>query len=54
MRGFPYGNFPSGWFQVAWSDEIAVGDVVPKRYFSRELVCTRPVSGLICSTSASA
>jgi len=47
MRGFPYGNFPSGWFQVAWSDEIAVGDVVPKRYFSRDLVCTRPEAGEI-------
>jgi phenylpropionate dioxygenase-like ring-hydroxylating dioxygenase large terminal subunit len=42
---FPYETFPSGWFQVAWSDELAPGDVRPLRYFDRDLVLYRGESG---------
>ena len=28
MEGFPFKTFPTGWFQVAWSDEISIGDFV--------------------------
>ena len=31
---FPFG-IPTGWFQVAYSAELAVGQVLPVRYFAR-------------------
>jgi 3-ketosteroid 9alpha-monooxygenase subunit A len=31
----------TGWFQVAWSADIAVGQVVPLHYFGRDLVAYR-------------
>jgi 3-ketosteroid 9alpha-monooxygenase subunit A len=42
---FPYKGFPSGWFQVAWADELAIGDVRPLHYFGRDLVLYRGRSG---------
>ena len=36
---------PTGWFQVAWSDEIAAGQVHRMRYFDREMVAWRAQSG---------
>jgi phenylpropionate dioxygenase-like ring-hydroxylating dioxygenase large terminal subunit len=36
---------PTGWFQVAWSADVAVGDVVPKHYFGRDLVLFRELNG---------
>jgi nitrite reductase/ring-hydroxylating ferredoxin subunit len=36
---------PTGWFQVAWSDEIAVGDVHKMKYFGQELIAWRAESG---------
>jgi nitrite reductase/ring-hydroxylating ferredoxin subunit len=36
---------PTGWFQVAWSDEIAVGDVHKMTYFGQELIAWRAESG---------
>jgi 3-ketosteroid 9alpha-monooxygenase subunit A len=33
----PLSMKPTGWFQVAWSDEIKVGDVHRMKYFDREL-----------------
>ena len=44
-RGFPYSTFPSGWFQVGWSGELAVGEVLPLRFFGTELVLFRTRSG---------
>lgn len=38
-------GMPSGWFQIAWSDQIPPGGVVPLRYFGRELVLARTESG---------
>jgi hypothetical protein len=29
---------PTGWFQVAWSDEVRAGEVHRMRYFGRDLV----------------
>jgi nitrite reductase/ring-hydroxylating ferredoxin subunit len=43
--GFPYEDFPRGWFQVAWSDDLKAGDVLPLHYFGRELVLFRGESG---------
>lgn len=44
-RSFPYECLPTGWFQVAWSDELGPGDVKPLRYFGQELVLYRGESG---------
>lgn len=31
----PLSMKPTGWFQVAWSDEIGVGDVHKMKYFDQ-------------------
>ena len=36
---------PTGWFQVAWSDEVGVGDVHRMKYFDRDLIAWRAQSG---------
>ncbi len=36
---------PTGWFQVAWSDEIGVADVHTMKYFDQEMVAWRSESG---------
>lgn len=41
----PLSMKPTGWFQVAWSDEIAVGDVHKMVYFGQEMVAWRAQSG---------
>ncbi|UVO10711.1 aromatic ring-hydroxylating dioxygenase subunit alpha [Mycobacterium sp. SVM_VP21] len=41
----PLSMNPTGWFQVAWSDEIGVGDVHAMKYFGREMVGWRAESG---------
>jgi 3-ketosteroid 9alpha-monooxygenase subunit A len=38
---------PTGWFQVAWSAEIAVGAVKPMHYFGHELVAFRTDEGIL-------
>jgi phenylpropionate dioxygenase-like ring-hydroxylating dioxygenase large terminal subunit len=43
--GFPHTGHPSGWYQVAWADEIGPGDVKPLHYFGRDLVIYRGESG---------
>ncbi|WP_099021179.1 Rieske 2Fe-2S domain-containing protein [Mycolicibacterium palauense] len=41
----PLSMTPTGWFQVAWSDEIAVGEVHRMTYFGREMIAWRAESG---------
>lgn len=41
----PLSTKPTGWFQVAWSAELEVGEVKPMRYFSTDLVAFRTESG---------
>lgn len=41
----PKHPYPLGWFVVAFSEELAVGDVVARRYFGRDLVLFRSDSG---------
>src|SRR5205807_10497996 len=36
-----------GWFVVAFSDEIAVGAILPLRYFGRDLVAFRGEDGRV-------
>lgn len=38
---------PTGWFHIAWSDEIARGGVKPMKYFSQELVAFRTEEGVL-------
>ena len=38
---------PTGWFQVAWSHEVTVGQVHRMRYFGRDLVAWRATSGKV-------
>jgi 3-ketosteroid 9alpha-monooxygenase subunit A len=38
---------PTGWFQVAWSANIGIGDVVPLRYFGEDLVAYRGLDGVL-------
>jgi len=42
---FPIPPFPNGWFQVAYSDELAPGGVTPLRYFGEHLVLFRDRHG---------
>src|SRR5690349_11235672 len=36
---------PTGWFQIAYSDELPPGAVVPLRYFGKDLVLFRTETG---------
>lgn len=38
-------RYPRGWFQVAWADTVAPGQLVTLRYFGEDLVCFRTASG---------
>jgi 3-ketosteroid 9alpha-monooxygenase subunit A len=41
----PLSMKPTGWFQVAWSDEIGVAEVHTMTYFGQEMVAWRAESG---------
>src|SRR2546430_11545834 len=43
-RVFPF-PLPDGWFQLAYSDEVARGASLRARYFGEELVLTRSDAG---------
>lgn len=42
---FPEDRYPTGWFQVAYSDTLAIGEVRPIHYFGQELVLWRDHDG---------
>jgi nitrite reductase/ring-hydroxylating ferredoxin subunit len=42
---FPFAAYPKGWFQVAYSRDVADGDIVSLHYFGQKLVCYRGQSG---------
>lgn len=42
---YPF-DMPFGWFQVAWSEELAVGEVLPRYYFGRHLALWRDEEGV--------
>ncbi|BBY83728.1 hypothetical protein H7I53_26935 [Mycolicibacterium pulveris] len=52
IAGWTQTVFPTGWFQVAWSPEIAVGDVVARHYWCRDLVVWRGASGRVHAMDA--
>ena len=47
MKDFPWATMPTGWFQIAWSAELQVGDVKAMHYFGRDLVAYRGESGQV-------
>lgn len=48
----PLSMKPTGWYQVAWSDEIGVGDVHKMKYFGQEMVAWRAESGQLSVMNA--
>jgi 3-ketosteroid 9alpha-monooxygenase subunit A len=40
-----FAGYPNGWFVIGFSDELAVGQVMPLRYFGQELVLFRGEDG---------
>lgn len=44
---FPFPRYPTGWFQVAWADEIEPGAVKPLRFFGQDLVMFRTEAGVV-------
>lgn len=48
----PLSMKPTGWFQIAWSDEIAIGDVHTMKYFGQEMVAWRAESGQLTVMNA--
>jgi 3-ketosteroid 9alpha-monooxygenase subunit A len=42
---YPFPRYPTGWFQVAYTDELAVGEVKPLTAFGKPLVLFRTESG---------
>jgi nitrite reductase/ring-hydroxylating ferredoxin subunit len=43
---FPFPAYPTGWYRVAWSEQLPPGQVLPLRFFGRELVLFRTESGV--------
>jgi phenylpropionate dioxygenase-like ring-hydroxylating dioxygenase large terminal subunit len=39
-------GFPDGWFQIGYSEDVGPGEVLPLRYFGRDLVLFRTERGL--------
>ena len=48
----PLSMKPTGWFQVAWSDEIGIGNVHRMVYFGQEMVAWRAQSGRLTVMNA--
>src|SRR5262249_18392626 len=49
---FPFPSFPTGWFALASSAELAPGDVKAIRALGRDLVLFRTQSGTACVVDA--
>jgi len=45
MSRFPFPRYPNGWFQVAYSDELPKGGVLPIHYFGKHMVLFRTDEG---------
>lgn len=42
---FPFAHNPTGWFQVAYTRDVPIGNVLGVYYFGRQLICYRGESG---------
>ena len=45
MERYPFPAYPNGWFRVAYSADLAVGDLRALHYFGRDLVLFRGEDG---------
>ncbi|MFB4295109.1 Rieske 2Fe-2S domain-containing protein [Actinomadura sp. NTSP31] len=52
MKDWPYDVFPTGWYQIGYTAELAAGDVRPVKYFDRELVLFRTQEGEVALLDA--
>jgi nitrite reductase/ring-hydroxylating ferredoxin subunit len=52
MGRFPFTSFPTGWYQVAYSEEIPAGEVLPLSVLGRELVLFRTEAGSLHALDA--
>lgn len=41
MSRYPFTPYPNGWFRIALSEDVGPGDVLPLRYFGKDLVLFR-------------
>jgi nitrite reductase/ring-hydroxylating ferredoxin subunit len=46
MSRYPFPRYPNGWFQVAYTDDLEKGGVLPLKYFGRDLVLFRGEDGV--------
>ena len=42
---YPFPAYPNGWFRMAYSAELAVGEVAPLHFLGRDLVLFRDEEG---------
>lgn len=49
---YPFPPFPDGWYVLRTSVEVPAGEVVPLRYFGRDLVAYRTASGQVVVAGA--
>lgn len=49
---YPFPRYPTGWFQVAWSKDVAPGEAKPISYFGKELVLFRSAEGKVAVLDA--
>ena len=47
MSRFPFPRYPNGCFQVAYTDDLPAGAVMPLSYFGKELVAFRGRDGAV-------
>jgi 3-ketosteroid 9alpha-monooxygenase subunit A len=52
MKDWPYEVFPTGWYQIGYSAELAPREVQPVRYFDQDLVLFRTEAGEVALLDA--
>ncbi|MFC5745601.1 Rieske 2Fe-2S domain-containing protein [Actinomadura rugatobispora] len=52
MKDWPYDVFPTGWYQIGYSAELAPGEVRPVKYFDQDLVLFRTEQGEVALLDA--
>jgi 3-ketosteroid 9alpha-monooxygenase subunit A len=52
MKDWPYDVFPTGWYQIGYTAELAAGDVRPVKYFDQDLVLFRTDEGEVALLDA--
>ena len=45
-------GIPNGWFQIGYDEEVQAGQILPLRYFAKDLVLFRTASGALATLAA--